>query len=335
MSVSTFTVYSSADASGPGPIFGSAGDLLRVLDLVLVNGYTGKSAAGWSKPIANSGNLGCYKQGGGALLTLYVNDNGPNATSTTKEAWITGWESISALTAPVGVGSGQFPIPSQALTTGHLVVRKSATADGTTQRSWIIFADAYTFYMFINAGDQVATYNGNLFFGDVFSLKGSSDTYRCMIRGAVTENVTGINSAVTISCDQIAGLGSTNPNHPGFYMARTYGGQGASIAVMQQGDIAKTAATTANAAMVGICQIPNGPDSSIYMDAVGVAEFSALCDRGRMRGMYHICHPLVNFADGQVFQGMSDFAAKTFQIVKQGATAGMWAMEISASLETN
>jgi hypothetical protein len=335
MAVSTFTVYSSADANGPGPIFGSAGDLLRVLDLVLVNGYTGKSAAGWSKPIANSGNLGCYKQGAGALLTLYINDNGPNVTSTTKEAWIVGWESISALTAPVGVGSGQFPIPSQALTTGHLVVRKSATADSTTQRSWIIFADAYTFYMFINAGDQVSTYNGNLFFGDVFSLKGSSDTYRCMIRAAVSENVTELSSPTVNACDQIANFGVSTANHPGFFMARTYGGSGASISVMQQGDLSKTSAAASSAAMVGTCQIPNGPDNSIYMDAVGVAEFSALCDRGRMRGMYHVCHALTNFADGQVFQGMSDFASKTFQIVKQGATAGMWAMEISASVETN
>ena len=58
-----FTIYSSSDAGAdaPGPIAGVAGDLIRVLDKILVTGYTGKSAAGWSHPVATSGNIASYK----------------------------------------------------------------------------------------------------------------------------------------------------------------------------------------------------------------------------------------------------------------------------------
>ena len=139
----TLNIYSSATggAGNPGLLTGQVGDLLRVLDKVLVNGWTGVAAAGWTKPIANSGNIGCYQQGAGAGFGVVVNDNGPNVTSTFKEAWATGWESIAGIGAPVGSGGGQFPVPAQLLTTGHVVWRKSTTADGTG-RAWICFADA-------------------------------------------------------------------------------------------------------------------------------------------------------------------------------------------------
>ena len=106
MSVSQFTKYTSSDASGPGVLTGAAGTLLALLDACLVNGYSGKTAAGWTKPFSNSSNSGCYQQGAGAGFGVVINDNGGNATSTYKEAWATGWQTITAVTAPVGTGSG-------------------------------------------------------------------------------------------------------------------------------------------------------------------------------------------------------------------------------------
>src|SRR6185369_17757627 len=103
-----FTIYSSSDPGNgsdqPGLLTGQAGDLLRVLDKVLVNGYTGKAAAGWTKPFVNATNSGCYKQGAGSLFALHIQDNGANVTSTFKEAWATGWETITATSATVGTG---------------------------------------------------------------------------------------------------------------------------------------------------------------------------------------------------------------------------------------
>jgi hypothetical protein len=54
-----------------------------------------------------------------------------------------------------------------------------------------------------------------------------------------------------------------------------------------------------------------------------------------MRGMYHLCHPITSFADGQVFSGANEYAGKTFQIIKQGPNAGMWVIETSNTVETN
>src|SRR6267142_3788080 len=136
--MSQFTQYSSLDASAP-VLSGSAGALLTVLDAILVNGYGSKSAAGWSKPIANAGSIGSYKNGTGSTqLGLVINDNGANVTSTFKEAWATGWESVAGVGASVGSGTGQFPTPAQLLTTGHVVIRKSLTADATA-RNWVCF----------------------------------------------------------------------------------------------------------------------------------------------------------------------------------------------------
>lgn len=47
---------------------GAAGSLLAVLDAALVSGVTGLTPAGWTKPFANSGNIGCYKNNGGATF---------------------------------------------------------------------------------------------------------------------------------------------------------------------------------------------------------------------------------------------------------------------------
>ena len=150
--------FSSSDVSGPGLITGQAGSLLTILDACLTVGYSGHAISPlWTKPIANSGNIGCYTQGAGAGLSLLINDNGPNGTSTYKEAWAVGWESIAGIGAPVGTGSGQFPTPAQLLTTGHTVWRKSATAD-TATRAWQLFADSSTFYLFISTGDTAGVY---------------------------------------------------------------------------------------------------------------------------------------------------------------------------------
>ena len=168
-----FTIYNSGDVGGPGAIQGVAGDVLRILDACLVNGYAGHPAAGWTKPFANAGNIGCYKNASpansGNGFGVVINDNGPNVTSTFKEAWATGWESVLGVGAPVGTGTGQFPTPAQLLATGHVVLRKSVSADATN-RNWIIFADSLTFYLFILTGDLAGAYWW-LWFGDFFSIQ--------------------------------------------------------------------------------------------------------------------------------------------------------------------
>lgn len=341
MSSSQFIFYSSSDPGNgsdqPGVMYGTGGDLIRVLDKCLVSGYTGKAAAGWTKPIANSGTgvTGCYKQGAGALQTVFVNDNAPNGSAIFRDAWATGWESLTAVTAPVGVGTGQFPTPAQLLTTGHVVWRKSATSDSTTGRAWQVVADSTTVYMFTASGDAAGTYN--MFgFGDIYSLKGATDAYRCFIAGGHTENAAGAGSQGHL--DSTTSCTPTAANVPGKYMPRTYGGFGTSIQFCEVGDLSKvinSANLTTGTPLIGTLQTPNGTDNSYYLCPLTVCEISGAIVRGRLRGLYHVCHPLASFVDGQTFQGSNDFSGKSFVIMKQGANLGFLAVETSSTVETN
>jgi hypothetical protein len=331
-----FTVYSSSDAGAgnPGLLFGTAGDLLRVLDLVLVNGYTGKAAAGWTKPFANSGNIGCYRNASpansGNGFGIVINDNGANVTSTYKEAWITGWESIASVAGPVGTGTGQFPTPAQALTTGHLVARKSA--DLVTGRAWICFADSLTFYMFVATGDTLGYYH-TFWFGDFFSLGGSTDAYRCLIQGNAVEN-SGAASATNMTADTISTTSVASAN--GFFASRTSGGGGSSVQLYKMGALCMQAGgTTLPVATIGALQAANGSDNSYYLPPLWLTQFTVNQLRGRIRGLYHSGHATTTWADGQVVTGGGDFAGKTLQAVKLGINGGMWFVETSNTLETN
>lgn len=373
MATSQFSIYTSSDVNGPGPMHGWSGSLIQVLDYCLTSGSVSKSSAGWSKPIANSASLdgitpayACYRPPSGSRMTLFVNDYFPNATAAGKEAWLTGWETISSLcgaavTANVGVGTGQFPTPAQQLTTGHVVCRKSSVSDNSTDHYWVAFADAYTFYLFIQNGDS-AEYYACITFGDVFSFGGSADAYRCLLIGWGTENAVGAWSqpyaaGSVIGYDNFAcsmgyflsqgsatGYNAYLP-YPlvGHYMARTSGGGGASIAVGKTFDFSKQT-TNGNVnggspygaiAMGGNIQTPNSADNSLYLSPVTIHEPSSYGLRGRMRGFWQVAHPVANFSDGQTFAGGGDYAGKSFMIIKTDITGGFFAMETSNTVETN
>jgi len=371
MATSQFTIYSSSDVGGPGLMTGWSGSLIRILDACLVDGYSGKTKAGWTHPIANSASFGptsvyaCYKPPSGSMMTLFVNDNFPNITALGREAWLTGWENMTSLcnTTPVlnvGAGTGQFPTPAQQLTTGHVVCRKSSLSDNTTGHYWVMFADAYTFYLCIQTGDTTGYYY-SVTFGDVFSFKGSTDAYRCLLIGRVVENVAGVgnttsgNNPATSTNDSFAaswgdfpsGGGSYNvflPIYlPGHFMPRTFGGGGASINVGKTFDMSKASSSgfVGNGQryglvpMYGFLQTPNGSDNSLYISPVTIHDPLSLSLRGRMRGFWFVAHPIINFSDGQTFQGAGDYAGKTFMIVKTDPTGGFFAIETSNTVETN
>lgn len=321
-----YTVYSSSDAGGPGLITGAANTLNVILKACLVDGYPGKAAAGWTQPIAPAGNISSYKLGAGSSgLACVINDNGPNVTSTYREAWITGWETVLGVGAPVGTGTGQFPTPAQLLATGHAVIRKSVSADALT-RAWQLFADAHSAIMFIATGDVAGVYQA-FYFGDIFSIKSTADNYRCMLVANATEN-----SANAGVLSQQNSVGSVISGH---FIARTYGGGGASITAGKQGDVGKSSAATT---LDGIVQAPNGPNNSYFLAEITAYEVTGAVVRGRLRGLYQACHAKATFADGQVITGAGDFAGKTFQVVRdvQSSTGNCHLLvETSATLETN
>ncbi len=313
MATSQFKVYRSQDAGAP-ILSGTSGSLVNVLTQCLVTGYGTQVAAGWTADYTSSTNSGsAFRPASGSRFYLSVQDDARSA-GTTKDARLRGFETLSSF----DTGSGQFPSTGQGITGGYVSCRKSLTADALA-RAWVIYADAYTMYLFITTGDgsQFGT-----FFGDIYSYKTTTDTYRCMIVGSPLEN-----SALGGTSDTQTATPTTG--HGGHFMARTYGGGGTSITIGKQGDIGSGTTTLA-----GLIQYPNGPDNAMYMAPVRIVETTPGTVRGRMRGMYHICHAIASFSDGDIFQGANDFQGKTFQVVKQGA-GGMWAIEISNSVESN
>lgn len=362
---SQFSIYTSGDVGAP-ILTGTSGSMVSLLDAVLVNGYGNKPSLGWTKPLPNenTGTIGCWKQPSGSQLILFVNDSAVTASITvgagggTRDAFVCGWETMVGLTGSVmGVGGGQFPLPSQvyptvwANSTGSLIWRKSTTQD-TTPRNWILMGDEYTFYLFVQTGDLTSAIYSMYGFGDVFSLKLTPDYYKAFIFGRNFIG-TGPNSETQVNFGDLSNnLGNINAQHY-FYLARGFGGTPGSVTALKVGDVGKAPMTTnfviyntpamttgatvddIGAAFGGIIPVANPADNSLYLSPIWVVETSNTSLRGRFRGMYHLCHSSSSFADGQVFSGANEYAGKTFQIIKRGPYGGMWVMEISDTVETN
>jgi hypothetical protein len=322
-------------------LYGSPGSLVTVLDYCLITG------SGWLKPIPNTGSYpaqpttmsyACYKQPSGAGMTLFVNDGAPYAGTSAlgREAWATGWESLTSLsssvTNSVGMGVNPFPTSSQMTTMGspfmHVNIRKSATFDATNARAWLMFADSSSFMFFTQPGDSANVWNGFMF-GDFYSFKsGSVDAYRCMIIGRGIENSSAAESEGMDTLQNMT-LGTT-----GLFIDRSFNSSVLSVTGSRHGDGIKGSTSQFN----GNLPFPNSTDTGIYMSPVWLVESGAPLNqnvRGMMRGLYQPLHAAANFTDGQVFSGSADFDGKTFYVIFKSANNGVYIIETSDTLLTN
>lgn len=311
------TVYKSTDASAP-VLTGQVGSLTALLHAVLVAGYGSKTAAGWtSVATANAGANEVYRQGGGGLKYLNVNDNGPGA-GTYKEVRVRGWE-VKADTNDVVDGSNTGPFPSIAQAASGLFVRKSATLDATA-RPWTMLADDRTFSLFVQTGDAASQWYG-FHFGDYYSLV-SGDTYNQVIIARATENST----VGAIEALDVTDAGSTwLVALAGHYVCRAYTGLGGSVAASKTGASGFGAGTRS----VGVIPYPNGADGGLYISPLWVGEGTTGQLHGRLRGLWHQLHPAASFADGDTFSGSGDFTGRTFLLLKQTPNAGIYCAETS------
>jgi hypothetical protein len=375
MPTSKFKIYTANDIQGPGLITGGTGSLITILDYCLVGGYgTGsyyKSPAGWTKPFPNSGStsttpaFGCWRQGGGSSMSLFMNDCGGMSAAQGKEAWITGWEQITSV-APTGTGSihvgqgwNQFPLPSQELTYGYSVVRKADNTDttGTGSRYWIIAADETTMYMWIwSEGDDLNRCH-HWMFGDIYSLAGASDLWKCSIYGRVINN-DGFGTMLPSSNVKrdYTELISAGPwlnivgqyltvGQPGHYLARTGYGTGTSLNYTKKGDSQYGPGETAiyyginpnGVAMYGVMQPVNGADNQSYIVPLEVIEPSSayVRKRGRLRGLYHTLTHYTNYQNGQIIVGSGIYAGKSFMAIRYSYVGSCWLLDISDTVETN
>jgi len=335
MATSQFNFYYSSDAGATGSIVinGLSGSLLNVLNKCLVEGYVGRTASGWTKPIADTGNVGIFKQGilsdGTNNGYLHVMDNGPGAGGAI-EARITGWENITAFsTASGGVtGSGQYPTSTQlAIGSGACIARKSIAAT-SVQRNWIVAADSRSVYMFIQS-EGTTVYFGWMF-GDIYSYKSSDqgiDAYRQIIIGRVTENSTDVNTAGRLDKQTI--IGTVNTGH---FASRTYSGLASGVTLSKHGDWTKSAGS---GIFNGVVPFPNGPDGATYLSKIWIGENASSVLRGHMKGFWHWCHPVANITDQQIISGSGTLAGRTFLAIKSTESLGVYIMETSNTIENN
>lgn len=292
------------------------------------SGSDTKAGAGWTKPFSGITGQGVYRQPAGSRFYLQVDDTG-QGTGGARDARCTGWEVATAW----NTGSGQFP--TTVLSSGS-VCRKSSLLDNTA-RAWIAVVDDRTLYLFTLSGDTAANYHG-FSFGDFYSLI-SGDAYKCLIMGGSAESAAAVTNSLFGQHTQVA----TAIVMTGHYLARNYFGFGGAAVFIKAGDTAYSAIAFPAAGNLAssAAGFPNPGDGNLYLaplrifdSAPGSSLSSPVNLRGRVRGLYHVCHPLTSFVDGDIISGTGDYAGRTFMIVKFligiGAGASFAAIETTA-----
>lgn len=335
--MSTVTLYAWNDASAP-TLTGQAGSLTNLLDAVLINGYGSKSAAGWTTSYSGT-NKRMYKidATAGTGNILYIDDS--NSTGVSNEAWVCGFETATGL----GTGTGQFPTSAQMPLgpIGQMTVRKSATADSTVRKWWVL-ADNTVFYLFTETYDySPVSYPENcctFVFGDIFSYK-ANDPYRTIIIARNNTNVSGVNF------EWFNTLHYANPNTSvtnyvmgGHYMPRSWTGLGSSIPVGKHIETLKFSGPSSGNANyytnnIGTSQIPNdfsncisigsciniisltfphGPDGGLYLSPIWIHHNGVV--RGYLKGLWAPLHnrPLNH---GDTYTGNGNLAGRNFMAI--------------------
>lgn len=316
-----FTIYSSNDDSAP-VLNGQAGSLVNLLDKCLVAGYGAKSGAGWTKPYTGA-NKAVFKQGTGSSgYYLRVLDDA-SGTSAGRAAFCTGYKTMS----DVDTGGGQFPHAAIGLggTAANWPFRKSEAASAA-EVPWMVFADALTFYLSIQA---TATISAVSAFGDFYSMApGTSDLGRCFIAGYIQDTAGGTVTANSSLQNPI--VIATWATNKAITVASAPGGYGFGLATDLLGDPVKGG----NAVMSGSIQAPNAIDSGYYILPFYLGTNTNQL-RGRLRGYWYWLHSGSSIGHGDIFSGTGPLAGKQFMAVKMGAATNVLIFEISDTLETN
>lgn len=328
----TVRVYQSTDASAPtlqgivGGAYSSGwadGSLLNLLDKCLVSGYGSKTAAGWTRSFTGT-SKGVFRQGSGCQFYLRVLDDG-SLTAGAKEASFYGGETAS----DVDTLTGLFPTAAQQA--AGLKMRKSDAAD-TTQRAWTLYADAKTFYLFVNPGFSTA-YVAGCAFGDFYSFK-ANDAYNCMAIGRVTSASTDALTNETLCLTSTgANVSSTIAGH---YCARGYTQAGTSFLFSKAAALflQSSAASDAPGLSTGLA-VPNPEDGLLYMTRVYITDnvaSPAVNVRGYLRGFWAPQHIGSSLPREYTFQGSGTLAGRTFKILglrSGGSPNGVYTLETS------
>lgn len=309
----TVRVYRWDDASAP-TLNASAGSLVALLKAVLVDGYAGKTAAGWTNPAYSTNKAAFQNAGSGQCLVV-------DHPSTTINPTVYGVESITS----GFIETNRFPTTLQMATAYWSI---SNTAD-TTNRPWIILADNKRFYLWVGYNLTTAqalsastTAQMLWFAGDILSYKGG-DAFPFMICSQLS---TGANSNPFGSCQ--TSLGSILAT--GHYMARTHLQSGASVGVGKVSDYGLVSTTSSGNATS--YAYPDSVSGGMSLSKIRVFESSIYGPRGLMPGMWFVNHSMPG-NNGDTFTGSSggQLAGKTFILLDASSSGG----RVRFALETS
>ena len=297
------TVYRWDDPDAPVLSNPSAGSLIGVLDACLVDGYTGKTGAGWTKAFSGT-NLAAYRQGAGSMCYLRVH----GVDSLTFKVRMRGYESMT----DVNTGTGEFPTTTQLANGVYAAIGTSTTA---ANKPWIVVADNKRFYLWVGASLTTAvdiststTWQALFFFGDIISFR-PGDTYCCQIMGSdsasnATERfglagaLTSVNAGSFIARDAAQAAGSVNNSKYYDY----YGG--------------------GSSATIGSSTCVDYPDpitGGINLSRINVSNGATVKGiRGRLPGVFAPLNALPG-NNGDTFSGVGDLDGRTFILLDCGS----------------
>ena len=297
------TVYRWDDPGAPVLSNPSAGSLIGVLDACLVDGYTGKTGAGWTKAFSGT-KLAAYRQGAGSMFYLRVYDG----TGTFKVR-MRGYESMT----DIDTGMNAFPTTAQLANGVHVAIGVSTTK---ANKPWIVVADNKRFYLWVGASlttaDDISTsttWQALFFFGDIISFR-PGDTYCCQIIGSDSANngterfglggaLTSLNAGSFIARDATQAAGAVNNSKYFDY----YG--------------ASSSATMGSATCVDYPDLITG---GINLSRIHVSNGAAVKGiRGRLPGAFAPLNALPG-NNGDTFSGVGDLDGRTFILLDCGSS---------------
>lgn len=260
------------------------------------------AGSGWTKPIADSGNIGMFKQPAGSNgFCLRVDD-----VATANVARVVAYESMASLAS----GANAFPTDVQFPSGLYMV--KSASSD-SVERAWVLYCNGPLFYLVVNQS-SIADWSAssNMGFGDFPSYR-SGDVFNTILIGSANPSS---HALQTLSASFTSAL-------VGHYVARTHAQTGTSVPCNKGADSFKGAAQTS----MGVAgqAYPAPADGGLYVSPVWISENSTV--RGVLPGIYAPLHarPL---ATGDIWVPTGDLAGKTFEAINAPGTSQMF-FEIS------
>lgn len=203
------TLYRSTDTNAPA-ITGQSGSLITVLRACLVDGYSGKTAAGWTvayEDVANDVLVLRNNPAGGTGMYLRIDD------SDGRDALVRLYSSMS------DVDTGDDPTPTVAQFTNGNTWCKSSSADSTEQ-DWFVVADDYTLWINIWRPGSSAFRNNNFYGAGDFESFVPGDGYAFFLAGG-SESTNDGNSAVLVEGPENFDT-PTNGNLDGLYLPRAW-----------------------------------------------------------------------------------------------------------------